>query len=107
MERDQGEVRIRLPKEEYNWTLYDAESCEGGFRAVYGHESGAWLAIRPDAKPPQHEAQLFHPDATIDDWTEINTQSLIHFIEQSVPVRRRDEINEGEEAEAYDFAVLN
>lgn len=97
---------VRLPKEEFSWELYEAEPSADGFKAVFGHENGAWVAIRPDVKPPQHEAQVFHPDGEISDKTELDLQMLVSYIEQTIPIRTRGGTKEGSETDAYNFALI-
>jgi hypothetical protein len=101
------EVYVRLPQEEYRWTLYDYAVAPDGFRAVYKHDSGAWAAFRPYVSPPVHEVQIYSPSTEQHDRLDADTESLIHLIEQGVPIRLRDSIEEGNTEEAYNFALLN
>lgn len=101
-----GEEHIRLPQEEYRWTLYDFKATHDGFHAVYKHDTGAWAAFRPYVSPPTHEVQLYSPNGEKYDRLDSDTEALIHLIEQYVPIHLRENLETGSTKDAYDFALM-
>lgn len=100
------EKEFRLPQEEYRWSLYDYEVEPDGIRAVYKHDTGAWVAFRPDVTPPSHEAQIYTSDGEPNERLDADTESLIHLIETGLPIRLRETIEKGSVKDAYNFALL-
>lgn len=94
------------PREVSGWELYESRSSEDGFRAVYGHENGAFLGIRSGIKS-NHDAKVFHPEGEISDKTESDLNELVEqILFQSIQLNIRGETNKGSVSEAYEYALL-
>jgi hypothetical protein len=100
--------RYQITNREYRWSLYEYRTDKSGLYAVYRHESGAWLSLRPGTSKDRHEIQVFtESGGDPENRMMADARSLIFLLEKNFQIRLRKELQKGKAKEAYNFALIS